>query len=121
MVLVDQFEEVLQFAQRGGNPAQDEVKSFLKSLLAAAASDLQPIYVVITMRLEWLSESATYVGLAEAINEGIYLIPQMSRRQFQETILGPIEAAKGSVTSALVDRMQNDLDALTSFPFCSTR
>lgn len=113
LILVDQFEELFQFVRRKGNPAQDETKAFLKLLLSATASDLLPIYVVMTMRLEWLNEAASYVGLAEAINEGIYLIPQMSRRQFQQAILGPIEAADGSVTSVLLDRMLNDLEGRT--------
>jgi hypothetical protein len=113
LILVDQFEELFQFVQRKGDPAQDETKAFLKLLLSAAASDIVPVYVIMTMRLEWLNEAASYVGLAEAINEGIYLIPQMSRRQFQQAILGPIEAADGTVTSALLDRMLNDLEGRT--------
>ena len=110
LVLVDQFEELFQFAQRKGDSAQEEVKQFLKLLLSAAASDDVEIYVVVTMRLEWLNECSTYIGLAEAINEGIYLVPQMSRRQFSQAIMGPLDAAEGSITSALLDRMLNDLD-----------
>jgi hypothetical protein len=110
MVLVDQFEELFQFAQRKGDSAQEEVKQFLKLLLSAAASDDVAVYVVVTMRLEWLNECATYVGLAEAINEGIYLVPQMSRRQFSQAIMGPLDAAGGAITTALLDRMLNDLD-----------
>jgi len=110
LIVVDQFEELFQFVERRGDAAREEAKAFLKLLLAAAASDAVPIYIVMTMRIEWLSECATYTGLAEAINEGIYLVPQMSRRQFQQAILGPIEAAEGSITSALLDRMLNDLD-----------
>lgn len=110
LILVDQFEELFQFVERRGEAAREEAKAFLKLLLSAAASDAAPIYVVITMRLEWLNECATYTGLAEAINEGIYLVPQMTRRQFQQCILGPIESASGTITSALLDRMLNDLD-----------
>jgi energy-coupling factor transporter ATP-binding protein EcfA2 len=110
LILVDQFEELFQFAQRKGDSAQEEVKQFLKLMLSAAASDDVAVYVVVTMRLEWLNECATYVGLAEAINEGIYLVPQMSRRQFSQAIMGPLEAAGGAITSALLDRMLNDLD-----------
>jgi hypothetical protein len=113
LILVDQFEELFQYVQRHGDPAQEEAKQFLKLLLTAAASDAAPIYIVITMRMEWLAECATYMGLAEAINEGIYLVPQPSRRQFQQAIFGPIEAAGGSITSALLDRMLNDLDGRT--------
>jgi hypothetical protein len=113
LILVDQFEELFQFARRTGDLAQEEVKEFLKLLLAAANSHDVDIYVVITMRLEWLTECAAYPGLAEAINEGIYLVPQMTRRQFQQAILGPLEMAGGSITTALLGRMLNDLDNRT--------
>ncbi len=109
LVLVDQFEELFQFAQRHGDQSQEEVKAFLKLLLAAASSNDVPFYLVLTMRMEWLSECSTYVGLAEAINEGIYLVPQMSRRQFQQVILDPIETANAMITTTLLDRMLNDL------------
>jgi hypothetical protein len=110
LILLDQFEELFQFAHRTGDAAQEEIKEFLKLLLTAASSDDVAVYVVITMRVEWMNECAMYPGLAEAINQGIYLVPQLSRRQFQEAILGPLEAAAGSITSALLDRMLNDLD-----------
>jgi hypothetical protein len=113
LILVDQFEELFQYVQRKGDAGSDDAKQFLKLLLTAAASDAAPVYIVITMRLEWLNECATYMGLAEAINEGIYLVPQPSRRQFQQVILGPIEAAGRSITSSLLDRMLNDLDGRT--------
>jgi hypothetical protein len=109
LILVDQFEELFQFAQRHGDQSQEEVKAFLKLLLTAMSSSDVPLYLVLTMRMEWLSECSTYVGLAESINEGIYLVPQMSRRQFQQVILNPIETAGGMITTTLLDRMLNDL------------
>jgi len=109
-LLVDQFEELFEFARRHGDRSQEEAKAFLKLLLTSAASDDVPFYLVITMRMEWLAECATYEGVAEAINQGIYLVPQMSRRQFQQTILAPVEMAGGSISTTLLDRMLNDLD-----------
>jgi hypothetical protein len=109
LILVDQFEELFQFAQRHGDQSQEEVKAFLKLLLTAISSNDVPLYLVLTMRMEWLSECSTYVGLAESINEGIYLVPQMSRRQFQQVILNPIETAGGMITTIVLDRMLNDL------------
>ncbi len=111
LLVVDQFEELFQYAQRAGEAAQEEVKQFLKLLLTAAASDDVPVYVMVTMRIEWLNECATYVGMAEAINEGLYLVPQMSRQQFSRAILGPLDLAGGTITGSLVDRMLNDLDS----------
>jgi hypothetical protein len=108
-LLVDQFEELFQFAQRHGDQSQEEAKAFLKLLLEAATSDDVPFYLVLTMRMEWLSECTTYIGLAEAITQGIYMVPQMSRRQFQQVILNPIEASGGLIATTLVDRMLNDV------------
>ena len=58
LILVDQFEELFQFVERRGDAAREEAKAFLRLLLAAAASDTAPIYIVMTMRLEWLNECA---------------------------------------------------------------
>lgn len=113
LVVVDQFEELFQLVQRKGEAGQEEAKAFLRLLLTVAASDAIPFYVVITMRLEWLNECSSYPGLAEAINEGGYLVPQMTRRQFQQAILKPVEAARGSITATLTDRLLNDLDGRT--------
>ncbi len=110
LILVDQFEELFGFAQRAGDAGGEEVKEFLKLLLSAAASMEVSAYVFITMRLEWLGECAAYPGLADAINSGLYLVPEMTRRQLQQAILDPLENAGGTLSSALLDRMSNDLD-----------
>src|SRR5262249_52937144 len=49
LILVDQFEELFQFAQRHGDQSQEEVKAFLKLLLNAVNSDDIPLYLVLTM------------------------------------------------------------------------
>jgi hypothetical protein len=81
--------------------------------LTATNSDDVGVYVIVTMRLEWLNECSTYPGLADAINEGIYLVSQMQRRQLGQAILDPLDSADGTLTSALLDRMLNDLDNRT--------
>ncbi|MCU1232251.1 MAG: hypothetical protein JWP63_218 [Candidatus Solibacter sp.] len=133
LVLIDQFEELFQFVRRAdersvsarrrgdasadelsaGARAQEEAKAFLKLLLTAALSDSVPVYIVITMRSEWLGYCAAYGGLAEAINEGLYLVPEMSRTELRKAIVQPILQAGGEIVSPLVDRMLNDLDGRT--------
>jgi phospholipase C len=113
LVVVDQFEELFHLVLRKGEAGQEEVKAFLRLLLTVAASDTIPFYVIITMRLEWLNECASYPGLSETINVGGYLVPQMTRRQFQQAIRQPIEAAGGTITATLTDRLLNDLDGRT--------
>jgi hypothetical protein len=114
VILVDQFEELFQFVQRAADArAEDDAKVFLRALLEAAGSAASRIYVVITMRSEYLGQCASYPGLPEAINEGLYLVPGMTRSQFREAIVEPIHDAGGSITTALLDRLLNDVNART--------
>jgi energy-coupling factor transporter ATP-binding protein EcfA2 len=113
LIFADQFEELFRYEDDGGQAAREETKAFLKLLLAAAISDEAPIYVAITMRMEYLKRCAGYLGFAEAINEGVYLVPQMTRRQFRQAIVNPIGKAGAAITAALIDRLLNDLDGQT--------
>ncbi len=48
-------------------------------LLEAKDQTTYPIYVVLTMRSDFLGDCAQFPGLAEAINAGQYLVPRMTR------------------------------------------
>src|SRR5262245_58850108 len=57
LVVVDQFEEPFRFKQstQGEHP-EDEAAAFVKLLLEAARQNELPIYVVITMRSDFLGD-----------------------------------------------------------------
>ena len=77
LILIDQFEELFRFAdlarQRG---AGDEAPAFVKLLLEAARQTDVPMYVVITMRSDFLGDCARFRDLPEAISNSQYLIPR---------------------------------------------
>ena len=106
LLLADQFEEIFRY--RRGNTS-DEIESFVALLLFSAARRKQRIFVVITMRSDFLGECARFTGLAEAINDGQFLTPRLSRAQCQEAIEGPALVYGGRVEKALVTRLLNDL------------
>jgi hypothetical protein len=109
LILVDQFEELFQFVNRSsGREGQEEAKAFLKLLLTASACKDVPIHVVITMRSEWLGRCAQYPNLAAAINEGFYLVPQMTRQQLRDAIVNPAVDAGGEISDTLIDLLLND-------------
>jgi energy-coupling factor transporter ATP-binding protein EcfA2 len=54
-----------------------------------------PIYVVITMRSEYLGNAALFHGLAEALTEGTLLLPKMTRSQIESAITGPLKRLVG--------------------------
>ena len=48
----------------------------------------RPIYVVLTMRSDYLGDCSLFRGLAEAVNEGEYLIPRLTRDQLLDWTRG---------------------------------
>ena len=104
LILVDQFEELFRFRQ--SDP--DDAAAFVKLLMAAADDDRQ-IYVVVTMRSDFLGECSKFGGLAEKINDGLFLVPRMEWDQLRRVIEGPVGVAGASVTPSLVTRLLNDL------------
>src|SRR5437764_3040682 len=109
LVVVDQFEELFRFrAARESTSNADEASAFVKLLLEASRQRELPIYIVLTMRSDFLGDCAQFQGLPEAINEGQYLIPRMTRDQRAEAITGPIAVCGGQITQRLVNRLLND-------------
>jgi tetratricopeptide (TPR) repeat protein len=110
LVVVDQFEELFRF-QRSRLPphAQDDAVGFVKLLLGASSQDEVPIYVVITMRSDFIGDCMEYPGLPEALNGGQYLAPRMTRDALRSAIGGPAMVAGGQIAPRLVRRLLNDL------------
>lgn len=108
LLVVDQFEEIFRFNQ-GGAAQRDTANEFVSMLLQAATQKDVPIYVVLTMRSDFIGDCAQFEHLAEAVNRGEYLIPRMTREQFKQSIEGPIRVAGGTLTPRLLQRLLNDL------------
>jgi tetratricopeptide (TPR) repeat protein len=110
LVVVDQFEEIFRFRRmsKGAGP-EDESAAFIKLLLEAKKRIDVPVYVVITMRSDFLGDCAQFRDLPEAINDGQYLIPRMTRDQRREAITGPVAVGGGEIAGRLVNRLLNDV------------
>ncbi len=110
LVVVDQFEELFRFkASRARHGARDEAVSFVKLLLEAAAQETVPVYVVLTLRSDFLGNCMELPGLPEAINRGLYLVPRMSRRQLRLAVTGPVAVGGGEIADRLVMRLLNEV------------
>ncbi|MFX0198450.1 MAG: hypothetical protein ACFFCW_20210 [Candidatus Hodarchaeota archaeon] len=110
LIVVDQFEELFRFkASAGTKDAHNEAAAFVKLLLKATTQKDVPVYVVITMRSDFLGECAQFRDLPETINKSQYLIPRMTRDQRREAITGPIAVGGAQITTRLVQRLLNDV------------
>ena len=61
------------------------------------------------MRSEFIGHCTEFPGLAEAANEGQYLIPRMTRDEVRLAITGPVAVGGGEIAPRLVTRLLNDV------------
>lgn len=116
LIVVDQFEELFRYKQRGvagdtleaqTSEAEDKT-AFVKLLLEAVHSQtLCNVYVVITMRSDYLGDCAEFRDLPETINDGQYLIPRLSRDQLRQVIESPAKVHGVEMSPALVTNLLN--------------
>ena len=110
LVVVDQFEELFRFQRdRQVGSSRDEAAAFIKLLLEATHQDVVPIYIVATMRSDFIGECMEFPGLPEAVNAGQYLVPRMTRDELRSAITGPVAVGGGEIAPRLVLRLLNDV------------
>lgn len=118
LVVVDQFEELFRYrrsrAERAGG---DDAALFVRLLIEAASREALPIFVVLTMRSEFIGECMAFDRLPEAINAGQYLIPRMSRDALRAAIAGPARLRGAEIAPRLLARLLNEIgDDLDRLP-----
>ncbi|HCP39594.1 MAG TPA: hypothetical protein DIT98_17405, partial [Verrucomicrobiales bacterium] len=108
LIVVDQFEEIFRFRRMTGI-SEEEAGHFIRLLLEASQDESCPIYVVLTMRSDFLGDCAQFGGLAEAVNEGEYIIPRLNRNQRKQAIEAPSRVGGREMSNRLVQRLLNDI------------
>jgi hypothetical protein len=110
LIVVDQFEELFRFErERRHQDGGSEAGLFVQSLIEAADSYGPRLFVVITMRSDYLGQCAQFAGLPEALNRGQYLIPHLTREQRREAIEKPPLVANARIKPALAQQLLNDM------------
>ena len=84
LVVVDQFEELFRYSKAAGTATSSDGVSgdaiaFVNLLLEPLSHPEYPIYIVLTMRSDFLGECSKFDGLPEVINESQYLVPRLTR------------------------------------------
>jgi WD40 repeat protein len=105
LIVVDQFEELFRYCRE---PVQkDQANIFVELLLSASQQRQTPIFVVLTMRSDFVGDCARFRGLPEILNDNQYLTPRLTREQIAAAIREPARVCGGVVESPLVDELCN--------------
>ncbi len=111
LIVVDQFEELFRFSrlEQGKRGGKRDSAAFIKLLLETRKQTELPIYIILTMRSDFLGDCTVFNGLPEAINNGQYLIPRMTRDEKRAAVTGPVNVAGGDISNPLMSRLLNDV------------
>ena len=124
LLLLDQFEEIFAFRGRARDEPlaelgrserlertrrEREAADFVDLVLLLAAQKDLPVYVVLTMRSDFLGDCDLFYRLPEAMNRSRYLVPRLSRIQLAEAIEGPPLLMGQRLAPRLVDTLLNEL------------
>jgi WD40 repeat protein/tetratricopeptide (TPR) repeat protein len=115
LVIADQFEELFRY--RHLSASQDEpgyavpadATAFVNLLLEVREQTRCAIYVVLTMRSDFLGDCVQFSGLPEAINAGQYLLPRLTRDERRAAISGPVRVGGATISPVLLTRLVNDV------------
>lgn len=113
LLIIDQFEEIFRLTK-----TEDIKKSihFVNLLLGAFKNKKDQLYIMLTLRSDFIGNCTEFEGLPEALNQSQYLIPRLNTAQFKEVIKGPLAqlncAISDSLLQVLLDDIVNNQDQL---------
>ncbi|MBX2962856.1 MAG: hypothetical protein KF687_10115 [Cyclobacteriaceae bacterium] len=113
IILVDQFEEFFTNPENyhRGAPSRDSnlVLNILLETARIALEEELPIYIVFTMRSDFIGQCAAFRGLPEYIGFSQFFVPRLNRSQLQQVIEEPATLSGNRITRRLTERLIHDL------------
>ncbi|MGE0090879.1 MAG: hypothetical protein AB7S50_15525 [Bacteroidales bacterium] len=110
LIIVDQFEELFRYkSSRKDLSTYNESEAFVRLLVSANKTKDVPIYIVLTMRSDFIGECSQFHELTELINDSNYLVPQMTRDDFKKAVEGPVAVGGAEIEPQLVQLLLNEV------------
>lgn len=109
LIIVDQFEEIFRY-RRISSECMDESIRFVNLLMQAVSDENTGIYVMISMRSDFLGDCSQFSGFPEMINKGQFLVPRLTRDQLRLAITEPLHRQGIHVSSSLLSTLLNDIE-----------
>ncbi len=110
LLMIDQFEEIFRFNKTGvvTDKAGDH-EAYINFIVDIVRQSQLPVYVVITMRSDFIGECSRFQKFTTLINQSNYLVPRMTSADFRKVIEGPVKVAGAEIDKALVEKLLSDL------------
>jgi len=113
LILADQFEEFFTNTENYSNgKASHGAYTTVNLLLETARIAIQenlPIYVILTMRSDFISQCVAFKHLPEMMGFSQFFVPRLKRNELQQVIEEPARLAGGKIAKRLVEILINEL------------
>lgn len=111
LIILDQFEELFSFIDLNSNQESNRhhAQIFVNAIIEAVNHSNKNIYIVLTMRSEFLGRCTEFKGLPEILNTAQYLIPRMTSNELQQVIEGPLNYSNIKISDDLVKLLLQDV------------
>jgi energy-coupling factor transporter ATP-binding protein EcfA2 len=111
VIVIDQFEEIFRFspATSRGLPG-DDATDFIDLIVNAMQKPDHGLYIILTLRSEYVSDCGRFHSLTNLMNSSSYLLPQIPVDQMVTVIEEPVKLSGGSIDRSLVKLILSDLE-----------
>ncbi len=110
IIYIDQFEEIFRFKQNESfNDFKSDSNIFVDLIIYLVNQKILPIYIILSLRSDFLGDCTEFEGLAELINSGHYLIPKMTDIEKEKAIVGPANLSGIGISDELLERIKLDV------------
>ena len=112
LLVVDQFEEFFtnpeNYDEKVPNAAARTTVNLLLETARLARERALPIYIVGTMRSDFVGQCAEFRGLIEQVGASQYFVPRLLRHEFAQVIRDPATFSGNRISERLVQRLVLD-------------
>jgi WD40 repeat protein len=106
LLVVDQLEELFTEARLGQDGESPEVMPFVRNIIEATKGDDAPLWIVTTLRADFLPHCLAIAELARTLNSGTYFaLPPMREEQVREAVELPALRVGFEVEPKLVEKL----------------
>jgi energy-coupling factor transporter ATP-binding protein EcfA2 len=113
MILVDQFEEFFTNPENFYNEAPSQDSQIVVNLILETAREAikrnLPIYIVCTMRSDYIGQCSAFRGLPEYIGFSQFFVPRLKRKDLKQVIEEPAILSGNRISQRLIERIVYDI------------
>jgi energy-coupling factor transporter ATP-binding protein EcfA2 len=110
LILIDQFEELFRYRQTGEKETYIRNRdAYVDFIVDAVHQNDFPLSIIFTMRSDFIGECSRFQHFTSLINKSNYLIPRMTRENFQLVIEGPLDVMGVKIDPKLTQQLLHDV------------